>query len=68
VFFKKFDFDPEMEMDPEPDPKLSEKLDPDPEITFSAPTHCLKVVFSETKGGGRMVTIGSHLTQTANFA
>ena len=41
MFFKKFDFDPDPEMDPEPDPELSEKSDPDPEIIFSAPTHCL---------------------------
>jgi len=34
VFFKKKIFDPE------PDPELSEKSDPDPEIIFSAPTHC----------------------------
>jgi len=46
VFFKKFDFNPDMKMDPEPEPgpKLSEKSDPepdpDPEIIFSAPTHC----------------------------
>jgi len=49
VFFKKFDFDPDPEMDPEPDtepdPELSEKSDPepDPEIIFSAPTHGIKV-------------------------
>jgi len=30
VFFKKLDFDPDQEMDP--DPELSEKSDPDPEI------------------------------------
>ena len=46
VIFKKFDFDPDPEMDPEPDlepdPELSEKSDPDPEIIFSDPTHCLK--------------------------
>jgi len=31
-------------MDPELDPEFSEKSDPepDPEIIFSAPTHCLK--------------------------
>jgi len=29
-------------MDPEPDLELSEKSDPDPEIIFSAPTHCLE--------------------------
>jgi len=29
-------------MDPEPEPELSEKSDPDPEIIFSAPTHCNK--------------------------
>jgi len=39
VFFKKFDFDPDPEMDPETNPELSEKSNPDPEIIFSAPTH-----------------------------
>ena len=47
MFFKKLDFDPNSERDPEPDPDpdpdpiLSEKLEPDPEIIFSAPTHCV---------------------------
>jgi len=41
VFFKKFDFDPDPEIDPYPDPELPEKSDPDPEIIFSDPTHCL---------------------------
>ena len=44
-------------MDPEPDLELSEKLDPnpepDPEIIFSAPTHCfactIKVVNCELR-------------------
>ena len=40
MFFKKLDFGPDQEMDPEPDPEVSEKSDPDPEIIFSAPTHC----------------------------
>jgi len=43
VFFKKLDFDP----DPEMDPELPEKSDPDPdpdqEIIFSETTHCSKV-------------------------
>jgi len=39
MFFKKFDFDPEPEMDP--DLKRPEKSDPDLEIIFSDPTHCL---------------------------
>jgi len=45
VFFKKLDFNPDPEMDP--DPELSEKSDPepDPEIIFSAPTHCYKAAF-----------------------
>ena len=40
MFFKKFDFDPDPEMDPDldPDPELPEKSDP--EIIFSDPTHC----------------------------
>jgi len=51
VFFKKIDFDPYPEMDPEPDPEpeLSEKSDLeaelDPEIIFSAPTNCFKEMF-----------------------
>jgi len=44
VFFNKFDFDPDLEMDPDPDldPELPEKLDPDPEIIFSDPTHWIQ--------------------------
>jgi len=46
VFFKKFDFYPDSEIDPDPDlepdsdPELPEKSDPDLEIIFSDPTHC----------------------------
>ena len=43
MFFNKFDFDPDPEMDQHPDPELPEKLDRDPEIIFSDPTHCRKV-------------------------
>jgi len=53
VFFIKFDFDPDLGLDPDPgwdpdleldpDPELSEKSDPDPEIIFSDPTHLLEL-------------------------
>jgi len=41
AFLNKNDFDPDPEMDPDPhpDPELPEKLDTDPEIIFSEPTH-----------------------------
>jgi len=39
VFFKKFDCDPDPEIDPEPDPELHEKSDPDPEIISLDPTY-----------------------------
>jgi len=41
VFLTKFDFDPEM--DPDPDLELPEKSDADPEIIFSGPTHCFPI-------------------------
>ena len=51
MFFKKFDFDPDRELDS--DPELPEKSDPDPEIIFSDPTLESSTTVSTPKGSVR---------------